>query len=186
MTMLPNITASLPLEVQTIAEYVAPLFDEVKGQDIPKTYKPNLCVVQWEGDDVERETGVVDRYDRVFNILSFAKSQFESLRQIDALQKLFSNVHSLQIKGSSRYMRIGSFLSSRPFLTEDKVVYVAIGKLHTQVRQMAVQEVHPPIGGIIIQPSYPSEEEDKDGGIVINPGHGDDIVIGNDCRKGEV
>lgn len=73
MTTLPNITANIALEIQTIAEYVSPLFDEVKGQDLPKVYKPGLCVVQWEGDDVERETGVVDRYDRVFNILSFAK-----------------------------------------------------------------------------------------------------------------
>lgn len=185
MTQLPNITADLPLEIQTIAEYVSPLFAEVKGQDIPKKYKSNLCVVQWEGDDVELETGAVDRYDRVFNILSFAASQIESLRQIDALQKLFTNVHSLQIKGSSRYMRIGTFLPSRPFLTEDKVVYASIGKLHAQVRQMAVQEVHPPIGGVIIRPGKP-EIDEENGGIIIKPGDGDDIVIGKDCRKGEM
>ncbi|PID16870.1 hypothetical protein CSV63_02985 [Sporosarcina sp. P34] len=184
MMNLPNITANIPLEVQTIAEYVAPLFAEVKGQDIPKVYKPDLCVVQWEGDDVERETGVVDRYDRVFNILSFAKNQFESLQQIDTLQKHFTNIHSLQIKGSSRYMRIGSFLPSRPFLTEDKTVYASIGKLHAQVRQMAVQEVFPPIGGVIIRPGGPGLG--PDGGIIINPGFGDDIIIGKDCRKGEM
>lgn len=184
MTKLPNITASIPLEVQTIAEYVSPLYDEVKGQSLPKVYKPGLCVVQWEGDDVESETGAVDRYDRVFNILSFAKNEFESLQQIDTLQKHFTNIHSLQIKGSSRYMRIGSFLPSRPFLTEDKIVYASIGKLHAQVRQMAVQEIHPPIGGIIIRPGRPVEGED--GGIIIKPGDGDDIVIGKDCRKGEM
>lgn len=185
MTKLPNITASIPLEVQTIAEYVSPLFVEVKGQKIPKAYKPGLCVVQWEGDDdVESETGAVDRYDRVFNILSFAKNEFESLQQIDTLQKHFTNIHSLQIKGSSRYMRIGSFLSSRPFLTEDKIVYASIGKLHAQVRQMAVQKIHPPIGGVIIRPGRPVEGED--GGIIIKPGDGDDIVIGKDCRKGEM
>lgn len=185
MTKLPNITASIPLEVQTIAEYVSPFFEEVKGQSLPKVYKPGLCVVQWEGNDnVESETGAVDRYDRVFNILSFAKNEFESLQQIDTLEKHFTNIHSLQIKGSSRYMRIGSFLPSRPFLTEDKTVYASIGKLHAQVRQMAVQEVHPPIGGVIIRPGRPVEGED--GGIIIKPGDGDDIVIGKDCRKGEM
>lgn len=173
MTTLPNITASIPLEVQTIALYIErklpTFFAEVRGQSIPKRYTAGHCIVQWEGDDVQRETGVVDRYDRVFNILPFASKELESLQQIDELQRIFTNVHSLQIEGSSRYMRIGSFLPSRPFLTEDGVVYASIGKLHVQVRRMAEQEVVALIGGIVIR--------SRDG---------EEIVIGKDCRKGEM
>lgn len=184
MTKLPNITASIPLETETLAEYVAPIFDEVIYDVAPKKYVPGTCFIQWEADDVTSETGAVDRYDRVYNIVSFSTLPITGMRQIDALQKLFTNKHALQIKGSSRYMRIGSFLPSRPFLTEDKQVYASIGKLHVQVRQMAEQEVHPPIGGVVIRPGKPVEGED--GGIIIKPGDGDDIVIGKDCRKGEM
>lgn len=183
MMKLPNITADIEKETMSISKYVSEVFEHVY-QEEPSVYVPNTCLVYWEQDDVASETSAVDRYDRVYNIISFAKLRVDGIRQINRLQQLFTNLHSLQIEGSSRYMRIGSFLPSRPFLTGNREVYASISKLHVQVRQMAVQEVHPTIGGVIIRPGRPVEGED--GGIIIKPGDGDDIVIGTDCRKGEM
>lgn len=184
MIKLPNITADIVLETETIANYIDGLYEDVIYAEAPKVYVPNTCFVQYEQDDMAVESGAVNRYDRVYNVISFTRTNVAGLRVISGLQQLFTDKHSLQIEGSSRYMRIGSFLASRPFLTEQDQIYASIGKLHVQVRQMARRQVYPPIGGVIIRPGKP--DKDADGGIIIRPGDGDDIVIGKDCRKGEM
>jgi len=166
------ITANIETEIQTIAEYIAPLFTAVRGQNLPKVYVPDTCVVRYLGDDQESETGASNRIDRQYQLVFFGATEIDCIRKVNSVQQYMTNIDSLKLKGSTRYMRMGSFSTSAPFLTENKVVYAVIGVLQVQVRQAKEVEKYPIIGGVVIRPvGDPTQTE---------------IVVGKDCRIGEM
>lgn len=199
---MTNTTASIERELQTLAKHVEGLFAKVRMQKLPVKYELDSCVVRYQDDDVTSETAAHNRIDRRYEFLTFGENEITCIQQIDILQKRLRDVDSLQIHGSTRYMRIGSFLSSKPFLTEDKMTYATMNTLHVQVRQLKEQPKYPVIGGVIIRPATPpTPEVGEDGELIVPPITGEDgnggedmfppdgssdIVIGKDCREGEM
>lgn len=194
-----TLTASIEVEIETIADYIRPLFETVWHQYLPKQYKPKTCSVRYMPSEQFSASPGHSRIERSYQLVIFGVNELEVIRQIDQLQQSVTNIEALQLKGSSRYMRIGSFLSSEPFLTEDKEVYAAICVLHAEVRIAKKPVESPTIGGIIIRPVYPTDPEDGNGngngggtggnggddgngGIIINPDYSDEIIVGKDCR----
>lgn len=168
---MSNKTANIEIEILTIVEFFQDLFTWVGAQGLPKSYKPDGCVVRYLGDDRVSETGLYDRYDRQYQVVVFGGSELSCLRYIDKVQKKLAGVNSIKLQDSTGYLTIGSFLSSAPFLTEDKIVYAAVGVLHAQVRQTKEIEKYPTVGGVVIRPAGDPTQ--------------DDIVVGNDCRLTE-
>lgn len=132
--------ASIVNEIETLAEYIEPLFvgASVHYQQIPIDPKPNTIVVRYLLTDNESETGYHYRLDRHFQIVYYAQNDFACLQKYEQLERIINDKLAIQLKGSDRYLRLDSFSFSQPFKTEGGQTAI-IGILQAHVREPRTQ-----------------------------------------------
>lgn len=109
---------------------------------MPKTYKVGAITIDFADGKSVSETGVSYRLDRTLQIVYFGASGADCLRKGQILEREFNNAQTIQLKGTARYLRIGSFSLSRPFETETTGVFAIIGMLEVNVRELRTQPTY--------------------------------------------
>jgi len=129
--------ADIVKEVETLSEYIAGVttFNRIWKQYLPPKYTANELSIRYLGDTSTAETSYHLRLDREYQFIYFGTSELDCIQKIALIQRKLKSKDAIQMKGSPRYMRIGSFSMSQPFMTEGSTVYAVIGVLQAQVRE---------------------------------------------------
>ncbi|MDQ0154912.1 hypothetical protein [Robertmurraya andreesenii] len=133
--------ASITNEIESIAEVVEPLFPgaNVYYQRIPAEPKMNELSIRFIAGGSSSETNYHYRLDHDFQIVYFGRNEFDCLTKFEALERKLNDGFLIPIKGSLRYMRIGSFSFSQPFKTEGGANAI-LGVLNVEVREARTQQ----------------------------------------------
>ncbi|MDH5159822.1 hypothetical protein [Heyndrickxia oleronia] len=133
--------ASILNEIDSIFTYVEDLFPgaKIRYQEVPPVLEPNMVTLRYASGDMTTETTFHYRLDRDYQFIYFDNTELKCLDKGDALARKLNNALVIPIKGSKRYLRVGSFSLSQPFKTESGV-YAIIGMLSAELREARDQE----------------------------------------------
>lgn len=114
---------------------------------MPTTYVANELAIEYVNGLSESETGYHYRIDRTFQLVYFGTSALDCVMKVAPVERLFNNARTIPLKGTTRYLRIGSFSLSQAFKTESGV-YAIIGMLAVSLREARDQPTYTKIGAI--------------------------------------
>lgn len=143
--------ASITNELESIAEFIEPLFAgaDVHYQQVPVEPKGNVLAVRYMTTTSATETNYHFRLNRDFQIVYFAKNEFDCLLKFEKLERHLNNALVIPIKGTAdRYLRVDNFAFSQPFKTEAGKVSAMIGVLSVHLREARDQVISPKIAGV--------------------------------------
>ncbi|MEH6941681.1 hypothetical protein [Bacillus sp. JJ722] len=144
--------ADITNEITSIRDFVAPHITGVKFhlQNMPEAYKAGELAIDFATGKGVSETGVSYRLDRTFQIVYFGTSGADCLRKMAPLEQQFNHAQMIHIKGTTRYLRIGSFSLSQSFKTETTGVHAIIGMLEVNLRELRPQPDSEKIENVIV------------------------------------
>lgn len=134
--------ASIANEIESIYEYIAPVMGGSREwfQNVPTTPKADEYVIRYLLSEQTAETAAHYRLNRDYQIIYFAANEFACLTKGDVIARQLNNTDVIPLKGSDRYMRVGSFSFLQPFKTESGM-YAIIGILQLELREARPQAV---------------------------------------------
>jgi hypothetical protein len=141
--------ASIANEIESIYEYIAPVMSGSREwfQNVPATPNANEYVIRYLLSEQTTETAAHYRLNRDYQIIYFAANEFACITKGDVIAHQLNNTDVIPLKGSDRYMRVGSFSFSQPFKTESGM-YAIIGILQLELREARPQATETKIASV--------------------------------------
>ncbi|WP_019241512.1 MULTISPECIES: hypothetical protein [Bacillus] len=142
--------ADIKNEIESVREFLHAIFPTVsfKLQNIPEQYAKNTLTIDFVTSKSATETNASYRLDHTIQLVYFSDSSLDCITKMAQIEHKINDEQLIQIRGTSRYLRIGSFSWSKPFKTDTTGVFAVIGMLEVSLREMRTQEVYEKIQAV--------------------------------------